>query len=218
MKHPALRCVVTALLLSGVPSAHALDDYWYAGLGAGYSWIQFYPVDFSSGGNPTCSSRGPCSENKREVDAGYKGYIGYQINRNWAAELSYTTIGKFHYKYDDGTVTQDIVYKATGWGFSAIPTVPLSRNLSVYGRLGVFFSQARVTARNDSFVAGAIGGGRQVSDSSLLTGFGAQYFFGGDNGIRIEYENFGAVGNCPDKPCVGRANAKMTSASLIFKF
>jgi len=218
MKHPALCCAVTALLLSGVPSARAQDSYWYAGLGSGYSRIQFYPADFAPrGGIPIGCN--PCSDSKKEFDAGFKGFIGYQINRNWAAEVGYATIGKFHYFYNNGTLTQDASYKVTGVGFTAIPTVPLTRNLSVYGRFGAFFSQTRLTFYNDGFVFGASSAGRQLSEMSFLTGFGAQYFFADENGIRIEYENFGRVGGVSDcAPCVGRANAKMASANLIFKF
>ena len=218
MKHAALCCAITALLLSGAPLAHAQDAYWYAGLGAGYSRVQFYTADFSFGGSATCSPRGPCTETKKEFDAGFKGFIGYQINRNWAAEVSYATVGKFHYKYNDGTVTQDGVYKVTGVGFSAIPTVPFTRNFSLFGRFGAFFSQTRLTFNNIGFVSGLSSDGRQVSESSFLTGFGAQYFFAGDDGIRIEYENFGTVGDCSTQPCVGRANAKMASVNVIFKF
>lgn len=218
MKYPALCCAVAASLLSGVPSAYAQGTYWYAGLGAGYSRVQFYPADFSFGGSAACSPRGPCTETKKEFDAGFKGFIGYQINRNWAAEVSYVTVGKFHYKYNDGVVTQDGLYKVTGVGFSAIPTVPLTRNLSLYGRLGAFFSQTRLTFYNSGFTNGVSSDGRQVSGTSFLTGFGAQYFFAGENGIRIEYENFGTAGDCSTQPCVGRANAKMASANLIFKF
>ena len=165
MKPAVLRWAVAALLLSGVPSAHAVDDYWYAGLGVGYSRVQFYPIDFSFGGSASCSFRGPCRESKKEFDAGFKGFLGYQINGNWAVELSYATIGKFHYKYDDGTVVQDAVYKATGVGFSLVPTVPLTRNFSVYGRLGAFFSQARLTFYNEGFVAGINSAGRQVNQT-----------------------------------------------------
>jgi hypothetical protein len=215
MKHPALRCAVASLALSGACSTYAADSYWYAGLGIGLSHAQFYPADFSSGG--------AFSERKRELDAGFKGLIGNQINRNWAAELSYATVGKFHYKYESAGITQDATYKVTGVGFSAVPTIPLTRNLSVFGRLGGFFSQARLTFYNEGFIVGANSPGRQFSAASFLSGFGIQYFLDGESGLRIEYENFGRVGsecstNDPPATCTGRANAKMISASAIFKF
>ncbi len=211
MKHPVLRCTVAALLLSGVCPTYAADSYWYTGLGLGLSQAKFYPADFSGTA---------FNERKKEFDSGFKVFIGQQINRNWAAELSYATVGKFHYKYDNGSITQDGVYKVTGVGFSAVPTIPFTRNLSVFGRLGAFFSQTRLTFYNSGFVAGSSSPGRQFSDTSLLSGFGAQY--DSESGVRIEYENFGRVGdecnpNLP-APCTGRANAKMISASAIFKF
>lgn len=212
MKDPVLRCAVAALLLLSAPLAHAVEDYWYTGLGVGYSRIQFFPADFSSGG--------AFQDSKKDFDAGFKAFLGYQINRNWAAELSYATIGKFHYLYNNGSITQDGVYKVTGVGFSLVPTVPLTRNFSLYGRFGAFFSTTRLTFHNANFVAGNASAGVQSSEPSLLTGFGAQYFFDEENGIRIEYENFGTVGNACDSadPCTGRANAKMASVNLIFKF
>jgi len=219
MKYPVVRCAVAALLLSGVPSAHAVDDYWYVGLGVGYSRVQFYPVDFSFGGGP-CPAV-PCTESKKAFDAGFKAFMGYQINRNWAAEVSYATVGKFHYKYNDGSTTQDAVYKVTGVGFSLVPTVPLTSNFSLYGRLGTFFSTTRLTFRNANFAPNAVTAGVQSSDPTVLTGFGAQYFWDEENGIRLEYENFGTVGSgdCgATQACTGRANAKMASINLIFKF
>ncbi len=213
MKFPVPRCAVAALLLAGAPLAHAVDDYWYLGLGAGYSRVQFYPVDFSPG-------VGTSTDSKKEFDAGFKGFLGYQINRNWAAELSYATVGKFHYKRNNGSITQDAVYKVSGVGFSLVPTVPLTSNFSLYGRFGAFFSTTRLTFYNANFVLGSSSAGIQSSEPSVLTGFGAQYFWDEENGIRIEYENFGTVGNACDStdPCTGRANAKMASVNLIFKF
>src|SRR6266702_6765439 len=213
MKYPVLRCVIAALLLSGAPSAHALEDYWYTGLGVGYSRVQFFPVDFSSNGT--------FQDSKKDFDAGFKAFIGYQINRNWAAELSYATVGKFHYKRNNGSITEDAVYKVTGVGFSLVPTVPLTSNFSLYGRLGTFFSTTRLTVRNAGFVRNAVTNGVQSSDPTVLTGFGAQYFWDEENGIRLEYENFGTVGSgdCgATQACTGRANAKMASINLIFKF
>jgi OOP family OmpA-OmpF porin len=213
MKHPALRCTVAALLLSGVCSTHAADSYWYTGLGVGYSRVQFFPADFSS--------RGTLIESKKNFDAGFKGFLGYQMNRNWAAEVSYVSLGKFRYKYSSANVTQQDNYKVTGWGVSAVPTLHFTDNFSFYGRLGAFFSQARIAFDNAGRVVGVNGNGVIGDGTSLLSGFGVQYFFGGENGFRIEYENFGQVGS-PCTPslasCSGRANAKMVSVNAIFKF
>ncbi|HTF16103.1 MAG TPA: outer membrane beta-barrel protein [Burkholderiales bacterium] len=215
MKHPALRCTVAALLLSGVCSTYAAD-YWYAGLGVGYSRIQFYPADFSAG-------IAGIDETKKEFDAGFKGFLGYQINRNWATEVSYVSLGKFQYRYTNAStnVTQLDDYKVTGWGFSALPTIPFTDNFSLYGRLGAFFSQSRITFYNAGTVVGNNGVGVIGRGTGLLSGLGLQYFFGGENGFRIEYENFGRVGSaCTPSvvSCSGRANAKMISVDAIFKF
>ncbi len=214
MKHPALRCTAAALLLSGVCSTHAADPYWYAGLGVGYSRVQFYPADFKAG-------VAGVDESKKEFDAGFKGFLGYQINRNWAAEVSYVSVGKFQYKYTIANVTQQDDYNVTGWGFSALPTVPFTDNFSLYGRLGAFFSQTRIIFYNVGGVVGNNGVGVIGDGISLLSGLGVQYFFGGENGFRIEYENFGKVGSaCTPSvsSCSGRANAKMLSVNAIFKF
>jgi hypothetical protein len=213
MKHPALRCTAAALLLSGACSTYAVDSYWYTGLGVGYSRVKFYSADFSSGG--------VANERKKEFDAGFKGFLGYQINRNWAAEVSYVSLGDFKYQYGFGSVTQDDFYKVTGWGFSVVPTIPLTQNFSFYGRFGGFLSQTRITIRNPGAVLNGPVPNFQSDETSFLTGFGAQYFFNGETGIRIEYENFGTVGSaCTPSvtDCTGRANAKMVSASAIFKF
>lgn len=207
MKNPAVPCVVAVLLLLGAAPAHAQTSYWYTGLGVGYSRIQFYPADFQVSSTDT----------KKEFDAGIKGFLGYQINRNWAAELGYANVGKFNYKAASAGFSEDLDYGVTGFGFSLVPTVPFTRKFSVFGRFGAFFSQARLTVRNLGILT-------QDSDPTLLTGFGMQYFFAGESGIRIEFENFGTVGNACGTgqilgvDCTGRANAKMASMSAVFKF
>jgi len=215
MKSPVLRFAAAALLLSGLPSTVAADTYWYMGLGMGLGLVQFYPADFSPSPCPTT-----CTDTKQESDAGFKGFIGYQINRTWAFEASVTTVGKFHYKRDDPAtgITTDATYKVKGLGLSFVPTIPFTRNFSLYGRLGGFSSQTRLTQYNNGVAATS---GVQSNRFTPLTGFGAQYFFDEESGIRVEFENFGKVGtafsaSCPT--CTGRANAKMISASLVFPF
>jgi hypothetical protein len=79
-----------------------------------------------------------------------------------------------------------------------------------------------MTVHNAGFVLGASTSGVQHSAYSPLTGFGAQYFFNEESGIRFEFENYGTVGNaCTSQNvgnCTGRVNLKMLSANLVFPF
>ena len=220
MKSPALRFAVAALLLSGSPLTVAADSYWYLGLGTGLGYAQLYSADFNTN-TPACASPSTCTESKDEFDVGFRGFFGYQINRNWAFEVSWTSLGTFHYKVDRGGITQDFAYEVKGAGYSFLPMIPLTRNFSLYGRVGGFSSETRLTRHNDNFVVGATSANVQNDRYSWLTGFGAQYFFDEGSGIRLEFENFGQVGSAcsaNSQSCTGRANAKMLSASLIFPF
>jgi hypothetical protein len=79
-----------------------------------------------------------------------------------------------------------------------------------------------MTVHNAGFTLGASSSGVQHSELTPLTGFGAQLFFNEESGIRIEFENYGTVGNaCTSQnvgSCTGRVNVKMLSANLVFPF
>lgn len=212
MKYPVLRCVVASVLLVA-PVANALGvDYWYGGVGLGYGKIEFYPADFSS--------NGAFAETVRDADLGFTGALGVQFNKNWGLELNFIQLGKFSYKYTQGAAVQEDIYEVSGWGLSLMPTVPLTRNFSIFGRLGALASQTRNTIRNP-FVNGVPTGSItavQVNETSFLTGFGAQYFLNRDFGMRVEYQNLGRVGSSGCATCTGRANAQFLSASALFPF
>ena len=211
MKYPALRCVLASVLLLGTPLAGAAGpDYWYAGVGLGYGKIEFYPADFSSNGT--------AAETIRDADLGFTGAIGVQFNRNWATEVNFIQLGKFSYKYTQGTNTEEDIYEVSGWGVSLLPTVPLTRNFSLFGRLGVLASQTRLTLRNPAPAFNGSISAVQTNQTSFLSGFGAQYFLNRDFGIRVEYQNLGKVGNERCGTCTGRANAQFLSASALFSF
>jgi len=208
MKDPALRSAVAVLaLLLSAAAAHAADPDWYLGLGAGYARVKFYTADFSSGGLAT--------DSKKEFDSGYKIFVGYHFNRNWALEGAYANLGNFQYRYDNilGTgASERDDYKVTGFSLSLLPIVPFGNTFSIYGRLGVFSSTARrtiSTGTNTGFSA-------QASEISALTGFGMQLRLDGETGVRLEYENYGRVGSTSGG--VGRANAEMLSLSVLFRY
>jgi OmpA-OmpF porin, OOP family len=214
MKYPVLRFTAVAALLAGALPAYAADpfSYWYLGLGVGYSRVQFYPADFDNGFPST----------KKEFDAGFRGFIGWQVNRNWAFEVGYAQLGKFKYNTENPAtnVSQEIDYKVTGVEVSILPTIPLTSKFSLFGRLGGYFSQTRTTVYNPGGVLSASVPNVQSSEVSPLTGIGFQYI-GNEAGWRVEYENFGQVGTActpSSTTCTGRANAKMISVNAMLKF
>jgi OOP family OmpA-OmpF porin len=211
MKYPVVRYLVASVLLL-TPWAGAVGaDYWYAGVGLGYGKIEFYPADFSSGGS--------AQETIRDADLGFTGAFGLQMNRNWAFEVNFIQLGKFSYKYTQGANTQEDVYEVSGWGGSLLPTIPLTQNFSVFGRLGVLAAQTRNTIRNPAPAYNGSITPIQVNTTSFLSGFGAQYFINRDIGIRLEYQNLGKVGTSGAcGTCTGRANAQFLSASALFTF
>ncbi|HKW37866.1 MAG TPA: outer membrane beta-barrel protein [Burkholderiales bacterium] len=212
MKYPVLRCVVACVLAVAPLGAVAGPDYWYAGVGLGYGKVAFYSDDFSS--------NGAAQESIKDADLGFTGAVGVQLTKHWGFEVNFIQLGKFTYKYDVGGAVQEDRYEVSGWGFSVLPTLPLTRNFSAFGRLGVLASQTRLTVRNP--IVGGVPTNAitpfQTNETSFLFGLGAQYFLNRDFGLRVEYQNLGKVGNTGCGTCTGRANAQFLSASALFAF
>jgi OmpA-OmpF porin, OOP family len=212
MKNFALRFALTALLLSGAASASAADPNWYAGVGVGYSYADLYPSDFSAN-NPGVS------EGHKYYDAGYKIFVGRQLDKNWALEGSYVTLGKFQYSYSVNSTgdSTSLDYRVTGFGASLIPSFSLGDSITVFGRLGAFFSQTKTTtaSANGAFSSSLGSSSSPTSAVSPLLGAGFQLEFNPGTAMRIEYENYGKVGNETD---TGRAKVQMGTVSVVFKF
>ena len=204
-------------MLSGAASASAADPKWYLGAGVGYSYANMYASDFSQ--NVVGQT-----ESHKYYDAGYKLFVGYQLDRNWALEGSYVTLGKFQYSYHDtgsGLGDSTLDYKVTGFGVSVIPSFSLGDSVTIFGRLGAFFSEATQTvASADGASSGSVGNSTpQASAVSPLLGGGFQLEFNPGTAMRIEYENYGKVGNpIGDGSGSGRAKVQMGTASVVFKF
>jgi|SRR5579864_2643961 len=218
MKNFALRFALAALLLSGAASVSAADPKWYLGAGVGYSYANLYASDFSQ-------NVAGQSESHKYYDAGYKLFAGYQLDRNWALEGSWVTLGKFQYSYHDtgsGQGDHTLDYKVTGFGASLIPSFSLGDSITIFGRLGVFFSQATQTVASANGASSSLTGNGtpQANQVSPLLGAGFQLAFNPSTAMRIEYENYGKVGTpiSEDGTGSGRAKVQMGSASIVFKF
>lgn len=187
----------------------------------GFSALVAAPVAFAAGATPWyvggsigqttmkdgCTGFvGACDDK----DSGNKFFGGYQFNPNLAVEASYVGMGKatasgvvFGLPYT-GTA------KATGWGAAAVGTLPVNKEFSVFGKLGVVMSELKY-----SEVYGGVPYNFSGASTGANFGFGAKYDFSSNVAVRAEWERFSDVGN---EATTGTSDIDMLSIGVVFKF
>jgi OmpA-OmpF porin, OOP family len=113
-----------------------------------------------------------------DKDTGFRLFAGYQINRNFAAELGYADLGKA--KLTAGAASSEI--DATAWDLSAIGAWPIGQ-FSIFGRLGAYHGERKVSG-NALTVSGS------ESKTGLTFGVGGQYDFNRNLGLRLEWQRY----------------------------
>jgi OOP family OmpA-OmpF porin len=114
-----------------------------------------------------------------DKDTAWKASIGYQINRTFAVEAGYTNLGEVSETVAGVTAEAE----ATAWEVIGLAKFPVANQLSLYGLVGI--AMAEVEAR--------VGGVSADDDSTELTfGFGAQYDFSRNMGVRAQWQRYGA--------------------------
>jgi len=98
-------------------------------------------------------------------DTAWRILGGYQINRNFAAELGYSSL------LDKGGV------EATAWELVGIGSYPLGNQFSIFGKLG--FARVEVDAA-----------GTSTDKTELTYGLGAQYDLTPKFGIRGQWQRY----------------------------
>lgn len=121
-------------------------------------------------------------------DTGLRILGGYNINRNFAAELGYSML------YDKGGV------EVTAWELVGIGKYPVSNNFSIFGKLG--FAMWEAEANLGPF-------GRVKDDGTDLTfGLGVQYDLSRNFGVRGQWQTYD----------VGDGDADVLSIGVIYRF
>jgi len=207
---------LAALLASG--HAAAQGSGWYIGGGPSASRAKFERADFVG------LSTGAYSVD--DSDAGAKGFGGYRITPNWAVEFGVTAIGRFEHRFDDGANGRaKFHYDASAATVAIAGTLPLGGGLSLIGRLGAAFTAARIRLASatgnvaTTLIAQGWGGffddDRSTTRTNVLWGAGAQYDINPRWGLRLDYDNYGKIG---DQFETGRAKADAWSANVVFRF
>ena len=121
---------------------------------------------------------------------------GYQITKNWAAEMFYTGAGKWA-AFSTRSAANIASGKADAWGVNLVGTQPLSDAFSLYGKLGYASTKTSATTN-----VGVVGGAADLS----VTRSAATYGLGG------VYNVSPAVGSTDNY------NASVYALGAVFKF
>ncbi len=144
---------------------------------------------------------------------GYKAFVGFPINPNWAVEAGYFDLGRFGFTANTspaGTLTGSARIK--GFNLDIVGTLPITDNWSLLGRVGAAYAQTQ-----DNFTStGAVivtDPSPRKREANYKYGFGTQYAFTPALTLRLEGERYrinDAVGQ--------RANVDLISLGLVYRF
>lgn len=154
-----------------------------------------------------------------DSDTGFGATLGYQVNENFAAELSYVDLGDVSYQASNEqanpaneSVTLDT--SAAGPVFSLLGILPVGERWDLYGRAGLALmdSEGEATA-----TAGDVTD--RISDSTnrsnMILGAGVQYDVSDRFGLRLEWDRYFDVGS---EEIVGESDIDLFSLGLRYNF
>lgn len=149
----------TAFAQEGAPAARP----FYAGIGFGEAhW------------RPGCpSSVTDCDD----ANPALRAFAGYQVNRIFSAEVAFSNLGKA-----SGT-NSDI--KGHAWEASGLAAWPVWREVSVFGRLGIYRGVVK---------GGGLFAGHTETNYGATYGLGVQADFTQNLGARLEWQAYPGIG------------------------
>jgi OOP family OmpA-OmpF porin len=110
-------------------------------------------------------------------DKGFKGFGGFRFNRNLAAELGFVDLGEASSSGPLGSAS----IKTDGIEIAALGILPLNPQFDLFGKVGLY--------RWD--LSGSVPGGTASGDGTdLVFGFGGNWQFARQLGLRAEWERF----------------------------
>jgi len=129
-----------------------------------------------------------------EKDTAFKILGGYQINKNFGAELGYTDFGK--------VTSGGVTFKGTAWELVGVGTLPINDKFAVFGKLGF--------AMGEYDASSALG---SASDDSVEVtyGIGVKYNFTPTLAVTAEYQAYPDFGN-------GASDVSVMSIGVLFRF
>ncbi len=144
---------------------------------------------------------------------GYKAFVGFPINPNWAIETGYFDLGRFGFTANTtpaGSLTGSARIK--GLNLDIVGTLPITDNWSLLGRVGAAYAQTKESFTSTGAVTVTDPSPRK-RETNYKYGFGTQYAFTPALTLRLEGERYrvnDAVGH--------RADVDLISLGLVYRF
>lgn len=189
-------------LLAGAPAALAQQDRgFYAGGAIGQAKAKDACTGIAGTGFV-----GGCDDK----DTAWKIFGGYQINRNFGAELGYVDLGEFTASGTFLGAPATASFEAKGLELVAVGTIPFTPQLAAYGKAGAF--RWDVDSRAAS---GAAAAGTDDQGTDFTFGVGLKYDFTRNLGARLEFQRYNNVG---ETNTTGQSDVNLWTLGVMFKF
>ena len=140
---------------------------------------------------------------------GWKLFLGFDYNQNLGFEFGYTRLGEY------GTTSVTAIpttilgqVNSSVWFWDVLGKIPVTTGVSIYGRLGVTYYQAKNT----------LGGIAALTDDGLgwKTGAGAQFDVTKNIALRGEWEYYAGMGS--NSNGIGKLDVNLFNAQILWKF
>ncbi len=210
------RILLAALLLACGP-ALAQGTGWYFGGGPGLAQADFEPAFFDA----LVPGAARASDDD-EVAPRFFG--GYRIAPHWGVEFGVAFLGRYKHRYNAGASGSAVFnWDASAATAALAANLPLGGGVSLNGRLGAAFTAARIelssatgTVATNLLLAGwGFLNDRTSGETNVYWGLGAQFDIDRRWGVRLDYDNYGKVGDALE---TGRAKIDAWSANVLFRF
>jgi len=133
-----------------------------------------------------------------DKDTAWRLLGGYQINRNFAAEVGYHHFGK--------ASAPGVAIKGDAWELVGLGMFPVMNAFSIYGKLGVY--------RGELEGEGAAAGIKETN-TDLTYGLGAQFDISRNLGVRAEWQRYPDMGG---GAFGGESDVDVLSVGVIWRF
>ena len=217
-----LKTAVFATLVLAAGTAAAADDGFYVGAGVGYGKINVNSRKIDNIVDSALLDTG-YELTKSNVGQGATPYsltVGYRFMKYLAVELSYIDLGNADYTgvISDGLDTAGRVkakWEANGWPVSVLGIYPIDESWEVFGRVGLFMGDVKLTLKGQDGVGDTlVRGSNSANSNEFLGGVGVNYNFMDTWTARVEWQALPSLGNNK----TGDGNWNNIQASILYRF